>query len=156
MFKGKRSRKSGEEGESSSRYNENVEEINMNDFKNDTMRSRNTPTDDKNGSSEFYEDAGRVYSRSGQSGSIGDVVDDTPKLHRGLKARHVGFFLFWFESHRSNFFVYLVNHDLFGWYNRYRFVFGFWCFRGQCRSGRCLNRLFIDWCYGFLYDGMFR
>ncbi|KAG2236312.1 hypothetical protein INT48_001376 [Thamnidium elegans] len=89
MFKGKRSRKSGEEGESSSRYNENVEEINMNDFKNDTMRSRNTPTDDKNGSSEFYEDAGRVYSRSGQSGSIGDVVDDNPKLHRGLKARHL-------------------------------------------------------------------
>lgn len=65
----------------------------MNDIKLDSIRSRHTPTDDKNTSGEFSEDVGRVYSRSGQSGSIGDVVDDAPKLHRGLKARHVSIFL---------------------------------------------------------------
>ncbi|KAI7893982.1 amino acid permease/ SLC12A domain-containing protein [Mucor mucedo] len=82
MFKGKRSKKEG----STSR---NEEEIDMNDIKLDNVRSRHTPTDDKNANGEFFEDAGRVYSRSGQSGSIGDVIDDTPKLHRGLKARHL-------------------------------------------------------------------
>lgn len=89
MFKGKRTKKN----ESSSSHGS--EEIDMNDMnKNDRMRSRNTPTDDKMSSTgEFYEDVGRVYSRSGQSGSIGDVIDDTPKLQRGLKARHVSLFI---------------------------------------------------------------
>lgn len=82
MFKGKRSKKEG----STSKIEQ---EIDMNDVKLDNMRSRHTPTEDKNSNGEFLEDAGRVYSRSGQSGSIGDVIDDTPKLHRGLKARHV-------------------------------------------------------------------
>lgn len=81
MFKGKRSKKEG-----STSKNEGID---MNDIKLDNVRSRHTSTDDKNGNGEFFEDAGRVYSRSGQSGSIGDVIDDAPKLQRGLKARHV-------------------------------------------------------------------
>lgn len=106
MFKGKKfNRKnnrnnSNTEGSSSRSNNNNevYEEMDINDIKLDTMRSRNTPNkeymehDHKgNGSEGFSEDVGRVYSRSVNSGSIGDV-DDAPKLHRGLKARHVGFY----------------------------------------------------------------
>jgi hypothetical protein len=92
MFKGKNRSKNNQEA-SSSRRVEVSNEIDINDIKLDTMRSRNnyTPGSEKNGGADtqFHEDAGSMWSRSGQSGSIGDVIDDKPKLHRGLKARHV-------------------------------------------------------------------
>jgi hypothetical protein len=91
MFSGRRkNKKTNNEAEgSSSRNNEIVEEIDMNDVKYDTMRSRASPSDTKNGdTSHFYEDVDRVYSR-GQSISIEDAVEEKPKLQRALKARHV-------------------------------------------------------------------
>jgi hypothetical protein len=93
MFNGRRKNKKNNnlaESSSNSRNNEIVEEIDMNDIKHDTMRSRTTPSDMKNGdaTSHFYEDVDRVYSR-GQSISIEDAVEEKPKLQRALKARHV-------------------------------------------------------------------
>lgn len=89
MFNGRRKSKRKDNQASSSRNSEVIEEIDMNDIKLDSMRSRiSNPEKPNTGSSTFTEDIDRVYSR-GQSGSIGDVIDDAPKLHRGLKARHV-------------------------------------------------------------------
>lgn len=108
MFKGKkfnRKNNRNNQGEaSSSRHDDVQQEMDINDIKLDTIRSRNTPNkefdyskDDVKGiqMEEFNEDVGRMYSREGgagggggDAGSIGDV-DDGPKLHRGLKARHV-------------------------------------------------------------------
>ncbi|CEP12046.1 hypothetical protein [Parasitella parasitica] len=93
MFNSRRKNKRKDEQGSSSRSNpfndQVIEEIDMNDIKLDSMRSR-IPNPEKTytNHSEFTEDIDRVYSR-GQSGSIGDVVDDNPKLQRGLKARHL-------------------------------------------------------------------
>ncbi|KAF1795973.1 amino acid permease/ SLC12A domain-containing protein [Mucor lusitanicus] len=93
MFNGRRKNKRKDDQGSSSRSNpyndEVIEEIDMNDIKLDSMRSRISNPEKMNaGSSTFSEDIDRVYSR-GQSGSIGDVIDDAPKLQRGLKARHL-------------------------------------------------------------------
>ena len=97
MFSGRRKNKRKDDQGSSSRSesnrNEIIEEIDMNDIKLDSVRSRISNHEKTNTHSEFAEDLGRVYSR-GQSGSIGDVIDDKPKLQRGLKARHVRYFLF--------------------------------------------------------------
>lgn len=93
MFNGRRKNKRRDDQGSSSRGNpfndEVIEEIDMNDIKLDSMRSRiSNPEKINTNHSAFTEDIDRVYSR-GQSGSIGDVIDDNPKLQRGLKARHV-------------------------------------------------------------------
>lgn len=97
MFSGRRkNRRKDDQGSSSqseSNRTEIIEEIDMNDIKLDSMRSRISNTEKTNTHSEFTEDIDRVYSR-GQSGSIGDVIDDKPKLQRGLKARHVSYFPF--------------------------------------------------------------
>lgn len=86
MFGGRRKNKNKNNEESSSgRYNEDdvIEEIDMNDIKIDTIRSRiSTPEGRK--STVFIDDR-----PPSATGSIGDVIDDTPKLQRGLKARHV-------------------------------------------------------------------
>ncbi|KAI8643886.1 amino acid permease/ SLC12A domain-containing protein [Parasitella parasitica] len=93
MFNNRRKNKRKDEQGSSSRSNPSndqvIEEIDMNDIKLDSIRSRaSNPEKPYTNHSEFTEDIDRVYSR-GQSGSIGDVVDDKPKLQRGLKARHL-------------------------------------------------------------------
>lgn len=106
MFKGKkfnRKNKNNQSEGSSSRQDDVRQEMDINDIKLDTIRARNTPNkeydfskDDVKGVQieEFNEDVGRMYSREGgggaggSAGSIGDV-DEGPKLHRGLKARHV-------------------------------------------------------------------
>lgn len=98
MFDKGKNRSTRQDSGSSSRRVEVPSEIDINDIKLDTMRSRNnyTPGNEKNGNvdTQFHEDAGSMWSRSGQSGSIGDVIDNTPKLHRGLKARHVSIVFF--------------------------------------------------------------
>ncbi|CAO3656857.1 unnamed protein product [Mucor hiemalis] len=106
MFKGKkfnRKNKNNQSEGSSSRQDDVRQEMDINDIKLDTIRARNTPNkeydfskDDVKGVQieEFNEDVGRMYSREGgggaggSAGSIGDV-DEGPKLHRGLKARHL-------------------------------------------------------------------
>ncbi|KAI8977192.1 amino acid permease/ SLC12A domain-containing protein [Mycotypha africana] len=91
MFKKNKSNAEGSSSRSSNPFNrtEYVEEIDMNDIKMDTLRSRISSPDMKRGAPSFHEDVGSIYSRSGPSGSIGDVIDDRPKLQRGLKARHL-------------------------------------------------------------------
>ena len=91
MFSGKGKGKSNEDRNS---RNDIIEEIDMKDI-HKNMRSRSTSSDNKE--TGHPEEASRVYSR-GQSGSIGDIIDDKPQLQRGLKARHVNysFFLFLF------------------------------------------------------------
>lgn len=97
MFSGRRKNRrkddQGSSNQSESNRTEIIEEIDMNDIKLDSMRSRISNTEKTNTHSEFTEDIDRIYSR-GQSGSIGDVIDDKPKLQRGLKARHVSYFPF--------------------------------------------------------------
>jgi cyclophilin family peptidyl-prolyl cis-trans isomerase len=97
MFGGrKKNRKNTSGGESSSRENNRyreddiVEEIDMNDVKLDKIRSRmSTPEVKQSNTSQiFVEDIDRPHTPR-STGSIGDVIDDTPKLKRGLKARHV-------------------------------------------------------------------
>lgn len=111
MFKGKKfsrkNKRNNQDEASSSQHDDVQQEMDINDIKLDTIRSRNISNkeldyskDDVKGiqMEEFNEDFGRMYSREGGSGagaggggdagSIGDV-DDGPKLHRGLKARHV-------------------------------------------------------------------
>lgn len=93
MFSGRRKNKKNlSEAEGSNDRNSNgntVEEIDMNDIKYDTMRSRSSPSDLKNGATtNFNEDVDRVYSR-GQSVSMEDEGNEPPKLQRALKARHV-------------------------------------------------------------------
>ncbi|KAI8097881.1 amino acid permease/ SLC12A domain-containing protein [Gilbertella persicaria] len=83
MFNGRRKNKSAEE-QNNNRI-EVVEEIDMNDV-GKAMRSRSSSSEHKG--AEYAEDVDRVYSR-GQSGSIGDIIDDKPQLQRGLKARHL-------------------------------------------------------------------
>lgn len=90
MFNGRRKNK--RQGESSSNVrHEAAEEIDLNDVKVESIRSRRMSTDMRKSDmldDTYIEDVNSVYSR-GQSGSIGDVIDDKPKLQRALKARHV-------------------------------------------------------------------
>ena len=89
MFKGKRK---NNRNEASSSRRETMDEVDINDIKLDNMRARNTPTREYDMKGDlggnFVEDVDRVYCRSENAGSIGDV-DDGPTLKRGLKARHV-------------------------------------------------------------------
>ncbi|KAI8372015.1 amino acid permease/ SLC12A domain-containing protein [Choanephora cucurbitarum] len=82
MFSGKGKGKSNEDRNS---RNDIIEEIDMKDV-HKNMRSRSTSSENKD--TGYPEEVNRVYSR-GQSGSIGDIIDDKPQLQRGLKARHL-------------------------------------------------------------------
>jgi hypothetical protein len=96
MFKGKGKKK---EPKTPNYENEVVEDINMNEYPKDHKRFRISDESKDHATTINIEQS---YSRHSSSGMT--VEDEGPKLQRGLKARHVGFFFDLVDRGKKNFF----------------------------------------------------